>query len=72
MPFITEELWRVTAAIVPKSRMLALAAWPDACSLTLPEADEEMGWVIDLVTAIRSVRTEMNIPPGDVLVRSHW
>src|SRR6266581_2535025 len=27
-------------------------------------AEAEIGWVIDLVTAIRSVRAEMNIPPA--------
>ena len=29
-----------------------------------PEAEAEIGWVVDLVTAIRSVRAEMNIPPA--------
>ena len=28
------------------------------------EAEAEIGWVIDLVSAIRSVRAEMNIPPA--------
>lgn len=27
-------------------------------------AEAEIGWVVDLVTAIRSVRAEMNIPPA--------
>ncbi len=29
-----------------------------------PAAEAEIGWLIDLVTAIRSVRSEMNIPPA--------
>ena len=29
-----------------------------------PAAEAEIGWVVDLVTAIRSVRSEMNIPPA--------
>ena len=29
-----------------------------------PAAEAEIGWVVDLVTAIRSVRAEMNIPPA--------
>jgi valyl-tRNA synthetase len=29
-----------------------------------PDAEAEIGWVVDLVTAIRSVRAEMNIPPA--------
>ncbi|MBY0380730.1 MAG: valine--tRNA ligase [Xanthobacteraceae bacterium] len=29
-----------------------------------PKAEAEIGWLIDLVTSIRSVRAEMNIPPA--------
>ena len=29
-----------------------------------PKAESEIGWVIDLVTAIRSMRAEMNVPPA--------
>ena len=29
-----------------------------------PAAEAEIGWVVDLVTAIRSVRAEMNITPA--------
>jgi valyl-tRNA synthetase len=29
-----------------------------------PRAEAEIGWLIDLVTTIRSVRAEMNIPPA--------
>jgi valyl-tRNA synthetase len=90
MPFITEELWAVTAR---RAGLLALAAWsrkpsqPSAEQLALmsslndpvippvivaldaddfsdPNAEAEIGWVVDLVTAIRSVRAEMNIPPA--------
>jgi valyl-tRNA synthetase len=61
-PFVTEELWRVTAEGGPaRDGLLALARWPRHDSLDNPEAEAEIGWVIDLVTAIRSVRAEMNI-----------
>ncbi len=60
MPFVTEELWTVTAA--PKrDAMLALSAWPSLEGLGDAKAEAEIGWVIDLVTAIRSVRAEMNV-----------
>ncbi len=36
----------------------------DAGGFSDPEAEAEIGWVVDLVTAIRSVRAEMNIPPA--------
>jgi valyl-tRNA synthetase len=68
MPFITEELWRVTAEQGAKrDHVLALAAWPQHDGLDDDAAEAEIGWVIDLVTAIRSVRSEMNIPPATQL-----
>jgi valyl-tRNA synthetase len=60
MPFITEELWGVTAS-APRASLLALSEWPTHEGLDNPEAEAEIGWVIDLVNAIRSVRAEMNI-----------
>jgi valyl-tRNA synthetase len=36
----------------------------DAEEFSDPAAEAEIGWVVDLVTAIRSVRAEMNIPPA--------
>ena len=63
MPFITEELWRVTAETGPKrDTALVLAQWPALEGLDDDKAEAEIGWLIDLVTAIRSVRVEMNIP----------
>jgi len=58
MPFITEELWAVTAE---HPQLLALSDWPSLAGLTDEAAEAEIGWVIDLVTAIRSVRAEMSI-----------
>src|SRR5207253_5568748 len=55
MPFITEELWRVTAdGAPPRESLLALAAWPIHARLSDHTAEAEIGWVVDLVTAIRS------------------
>jgi valyl-tRNA synthetase len=62
MPFVTEELWRVTGA--DRAAVLALSSWPQHDGLDDAATEAEIGWVIDLVTAIRSVRVEMNIPPG--------
>ena len=65
MPFITEELWAVTAeGGVARGGLLALAPWPLLGGLHDEKAEAEIGWVIDLVNAIRSVRAEMNIPPA--------
>ncbi|PWB59812.1 MAG: valine--tRNA ligase, partial [Bradyrhizobiaceae bacterium] len=62
MPFVTEELWGVTEP--GRASMLALAPWPQPEGLEDAEAESELGWVVDLITAIRSVRAEMNVPPG--------
>jgi valyl-tRNA synthetase len=37
---------------------------PETEDFSDPAAEAEIGWVVDLVTAIRSVRAEMNIPPA--------
>jgi valyl-tRNA synthetase len=47
--------------------LLALAPWPELVDLDDPAAEAEIGWVIDLVTAIRSVRAEMNIAPSTLI-----
>jgi valyl-tRNA synthetase len=65
MPFITEELWRVKGEEgSPRKSMLALAEWPALSGLEDAKAESEIGWVVDLITAIRSVRMEMNIAGG--------
>jgi valyl-tRNA synthetase len=63
MPFLTEELWNVTGG----EDLLTLAAWPMHDGLDDPAAEAEIGWVIDLITAIRSVRAEMSIAPATLL-----
>jgi valyl-tRNA synthetase len=60
MPFITEELWRVTPA-TPHAALLALSEWPSYEGLDDAKAEAEIGGIVDLVTAIRSVRAEMNV-----------
>jgi valyl-tRNA synthetase len=68
MPFITEELWDVTAAGgAARASLLALAPWPSGEGLDDANAEAEIGWVVDLVGAIRSVRAEMNISPATQL-----
>ncbi len=64
MPFLTEELWQVTAEQGPKrDTLLLVAPWPQE-TFEDTAAEAEIGWAIDLITAIRSVRAEMNIPPA--------
>ncbi len=43
-------------------RLLTLSDWPDLGGIADPDAEAEIGWVVDLVSEIRSVRSEMNVP----------
>ena len=61
MPFVTEELWNQTA---DRETALITAAWPDLDGFANEAAASEMSWLIDLVTDVRRLRAEMNIPAG--------
>ena len=64
MPFITEELWGRTAPEgSTRARPLILTAWPE---LAFEDADaaSEINWLVDLISEVRSVRSEINVPPG--------
>ena len=64
MPFVTEELW---ASWLPKARggkASSSSPWPKHQGLENAEADSEIGWVIRLISQVRSVRSEMNVPAG--------
>ncbi|WP_281932032.1 valine--tRNA ligase [Methylocystis iwaonis] len=62
MPFITEELWAIKGADGPaRDSLLVLAHWPSLEGLDDAEAESEIGWVVDLISEIRSLRAEMNL-----------
>ena len=65
MPFLTEELWAITGEAGPRREgPLALGPWP-AQGFAVDEAVEaEIGWVVDLIAEIRSVRSEMGVAPA--------
>jgi len=66
MPFMTEELWTLTAGEGAKrDTVLALAEWPEL-SFEDEESAADINWLVDLVMGIRSVRAEMNVPAGAV------
>jgi valyl-tRNA synthetase len=68
MPFVTEELWAVLGENGPKREsLLCLAAWPKADKNVDRKAVSEVSWVIDLISEIRSLRSEMNVPPASLL-----
>lgn len=61
MPFITEELWNLTGE---RESELIVARWPVALAAVDQDAQAEIDWLIRLVSAIRTARTELNVPPG--------
>jgi valyl-tRNA synthetase len=64
MPFMTEELWQQTAADgTSRDTLLCHAEWPTP-DFEDSEAAAEINWLVDLVSGIRSVRSEMNVPPS--------
>jgi valyl-tRNA synthetase len=62
MPFMTEELWAETSAT--REKLLVHSAWPSS-TFADEAAAAEMNWLIEIVTAIRSTRAEMNVPPAN-------
>jgi valyl-tRNA synthetase len=66
MPFMTEELWAHTAGEgKERQTLLCHAAWPKPDFEDVASAGE-INWLIDLVSGIRSVRSEMNVPPAAI------
>jgi valyl-tRNA synthetase len=68
MPFITEELWRVTGEQGPNRESLLISAdWPSYAFARDAAAEAEMNWVKTLISEVRSVRAEMNVPAATKL-----
>jgi valyl-tRNA synthetase len=64
MPFITEELWRVTGERGPKrEEFLTLAEWPNLRDLesVIGSSEPSFDVVIQSVSEVRAIRTELNI-----------
>ncbi len=59
MPYVTEEIWSQLAD--KNAGMLMISAWPQP-ELSDPESAAEMEWVVAAISAIRGVRSEMNVP----------
>lgn len=66
MPYITEELWQQTTVLTnttTKLSPLAVTAWPKMLFVDSSSA-EEINFIIDLISEIRSVRAQMHIAPS--------
>jgi valyl-tRNA synthetase len=75
MPYITEELWQrlpgvdeklLHSAYTSAQPTIMLAAYPQAATNLIDErAEVEMAAVIDLISRVRNIRSELNVKPGD-------
>ena len=62
IPFITEEVWQ---NLPHCGESIMVTRWPQAVAgLEFAEAVETMGWIIDIIKAIRNIRSEANVAPG--------
>ncbi len=61
MPHLTEEIWQNIQET--RANQLIVEKWPQVDhSIDYQAANKEINWVISSITAVRSVRSEMNIP----------
>ncbi|MEZ5510303.1 MAG: valine--tRNA ligase [Gammaproteobacteria bacterium] len=69
MPFITEEIWQQIAPKVGvQGDTLMLQRYPEANGAKIDEAAEkDIEWLQGVILAVRTIRAEMNIPPGKQL-----
>jgi valyl-tRNA synthetase len=62
MPFITEEIWSFPH--VTDSRFIMTAPFPKAeAALSDPDVEQRFNLLMELVTALRTIRSENNVPP---------
>lgn len=66
MPFITEEIWqRIGPLAGIQDKTIMLQPYPEKEeSLISPACENELNWVKTIITSIRTIRSEMNIPPS--------
>jgi valyl-tRNA synthetase len=69
-PFVTEELWSKLEPM--PTTPLIVTAWPNYLESAVDdEADAEIGWLVSLISALRSARSELNVPPSATLSLLH-
>ena len=65
MPFITEEIWQTLPHAAEAGETIMLEKYPEYCdSLNFPEAVKATETIMEAITAIRTRRNEMNVPPS--------
>lgn len=61
MPFITEEIWQ---NLPHDGETIMLADWPAPEGLASPGSEKTMQTMMAIITEIRTLRSEKNVPPG--------
>jgi valyl-tRNA synthetase len=62
IPFITEEIWNRLKSDFEKS--VVISEWPSLQSdLISKKAEQEMNFIQSAISGIRTIRSEMNVPP---------
>lgn len=65
MPFITEELY---ARIAERDQPLIASSWPSyPAEAAFAAAHGQIGWLQALISEVRSVRADMNVPAGAII-----
>ncbi|MGB1893764.1 MAG: valine--tRNA ligase [Candidatus Latescibacterota bacterium] len=65
MPFMTESLWQALPKVDNSAESIVVSSWPETLDgLIDPEAERNMDRVQEIVTAVRTIRSEMNVPPA--------
>ncbi len=73
MPFVTEEIWRTItsegqngfSATSERESSIMLQPYPKVDEKWIqPEAEEKVGFLTEVIRAVRNLRTEMNCPPS--------
>jgi valyl-tRNA synthetase len=69
MPFITEEIWQRVALLAAKAgETIMLQPYPVADRGRIDNAaTEELRWLMGVISAVRTIRAERDIPPGKPL-----
>ncbi len=68
-PFITEEIWQNVAPRLDRhGDTIMLAPWPIVDkALVDQDAESDIEWLKAVIVAMRTIRSESNIPPGESL-----
>ncbi len=67
MPFITEEIWqRLKAPLAIEGDSIMLQPFPEAGD-TDQQAEDDIGWLQQVLQGIRNIRAELNVAPGKLL-----